>query len=117
MLNAKKLVIIPTYNEVQNIDSLLTQLSYLDLDVLFVDDGSKDGTIEKIEKYQVANSGINIIKRASKMGLGTAYIAGYNWGLERGYEYLMQMDADGSHQVSDLKRMINVLRVIQLWML
>lgn len=106
MLNARKLVIIPTFNEVQNIDSLLTQLSYLDLDVLFVDDGSKDGTIAKIEKYQVANSGIHIIKRASKMGLGTAYIAGYKWGLERGYEYLMQMDADGSHQVSDLKRMI-----------
>jgi dolichol-phosphate mannosyltransferase len=106
MPTAKKLLIIPTYSEVQNIDSLLTQLSYLDLDVLFVDDGSKDGTIEKIEKYQVANSGIHIIKRSKKMGLGTAYIAGYKWGLDRGYEYLMQMDADGSHQVSDLKRMI-----------
>jgi len=109
MPNGKKLVIIPTYNEVQNIDSLLTQISYLGLDVLFVDDGSSDGTIEKIAQYQLSNSGIHILKRSKKMGLGTAYIAGYNWGLIRGYEYLMQMDGDGSHQVSDLARMIEVV--------
>ena len=109
MKKPNKLVIIPTYNEVQNIDALLTQLSYLNLDVLFVDDGSNDGTIAKIESFASTNFEIHILKRSKKMGLGTAYIAGYNWGLIRGYEYLMQMDADGSHQVSDLARMIECI--------
>ena len=100
------LVIIPTYNEAGFIGKLMTDLVELKLDILMVDDGSSDGTIEIAKSIDSKDSQINFLLRNSKQGLGSAYRAGYAWALEKGYERIIQMDADGSHQVSDLKLMI-----------
>jgi len=97
----KILVVIPTYNEAQSIGVLLMQLKDLPVDILVIDDGSPDGT-SKI----VSNFGIEVIERAGKQGLGSAYRTGFAIGIERGYEYIIEMDADGSHQVSDLQTMM-----------
>lgn len=95
------LVVIPTYNESESIADLLNQLQVLDVDVLVIDDGSPDGTAEIIRALKV-----EVIERAGKQGLGSAYRTGFAVGIERGYEYIIEMDADGSHQVSDLKNMM-----------
>lgn len=100
------LVIIPTFNESGYIGKLLTQLFDLNLDILMVDDGSSDGTIEIAKSTDSKDSQINFLLRNSKQGLGSAYRAGYAWAIEKGYERIIQMDGDGSHQVSDLKSML-----------
>ena len=100
------LVIIPTYNEAGFIQKLLTDLFALDLDVLVVDDGSSDGTIDLAKSVATQGSQINFLLRDTKMGLGSAYRAGFAWAIANGYERIIQMDADGSHQVSDLKAML-----------
>ena len=100
------LVIIPTYNEAGFIGKLMTDLVELKLDILIVDDGSSDGTIEIAKSIDSKNSQINFLLRNSKQGLGSAYRAGYAWAIDNGYERIIQMDADGSHQVSDLKLML-----------
>ena len=100
------LVIIPTYNEAGFIGKLMTDLVELKLDILMVDDGSSDGTIEIAKSIDSKNSQINFLLRNSKQGLGSAYRAGYAWAIDNGYERIIQMDGDGSHQVSDLKSML-----------
>jgi len=100
------LVIIPTYNEAGFIGKLMTDLVELKLDILMVDDGSSDGTIEIAKSIDSKNSQINFLFRNSKQGLGSAYRAGYAWAIDNGYERIIQMDGDGSHQVSDLKSML-----------
>jgi dolichol-phosphate mannosyltransferase len=95
------LVVIPTYNEAESIGEILAALKPLDCDVLVIDDGSPDGTA-----HIVRNLGIEVIERAGKQGLGSAYRAGYSLAMDRGYTYIIQMDADGSHQVKDLKKMM-----------
>ena len=100
------LVIIPTYNEAGFIQKLLTDLFALDLDVLVVDDGSSDGTIDLAKSVATQGSQINFLLRDTKMGLGSAYRAGFAWAIANGNERIIQMDADGSHQVSDLKSML-----------
>jgi dolichol-phosphate mannosyltransferase len=95
------LVVIPTYNEAQSIGELLTSLKPLDCDVLVIDDGSPDGTASIIRMH-----GIEVIEREGKQGLGSAYRTGFSIALQRGYTYVIQMDADGSHQVSDLQKMM-----------
>ena len=100
------LVIIPTYNEAGFIGKLMTDLVELKLDILIVDDGSSDGTIEIAKSIDSKDSQINFLLRNSKQGLGSAYRAGYAWAIEKGYERIIQMDGDGSHQVSDLKSML-----------
>ena len=95
------LVVIPTYNEAQSIGELLTSLKTLDCDVLVIDDGSPDGTASIIRTH-----GIEVIEREGKQGLGSAYRTGFSIALQRGYTYVIQMDADGSHQVSDLQKMM-----------
>jgi dolichol-phosphate mannosyltransferase len=95
------LVVIPTYNEAESIGEILAGLKPLDCDVLVIDDGSPDGTA------QIARAlGIEVIERAGKQGLGSAYRAGFTIALERGYTYVIQMDADGSHQIADLEKMM-----------
>ena len=93
----KSLVVIPTYNEAESIAILLNQLAKVDVDVLVIDDGSPDGTAD-ICRAQ----GVEVVERAGKAGLGSAYRAGFAIALDRGYENIIEMDADGSHQVSDL---------------
>lgn len=100
------LVIIPTYNEAGFIQKLLTDLFALNLDILVVDDGSSDGTIDLAKSVETRGNQINFLLRDTKMGLGSAYRAGFAWAVANGYERIIQMDADGSHQVSDLKAML-----------
>jgi dolichol-phosphate mannosyltransferase len=95
------LVVIPTYNEVKSIGEVLDGLKGMDLDVLVIDDGSPDGTADIVRMHHV-----EVIQRESKQGLGSAYRTGFSIGLARGYTYIIQMDADGSHQVKDLKNMM-----------
>jgi len=94
------LVIIPTYNEIENIESIVQTIMRLNIPVhvLVVDDGSPDGTAAVVKNMQVQFSNrIFILERSTKSGLGRAYIAGFKWALERNYEYIAEMDADFSH--------------------
>jgi dolichol-phosphate mannosyltransferase len=96
------LVVIPTYNEAESIGEMLGVLKPMDCDVLVIDDGSPDGTAEIVRGL-----GVEVIERSGKLGLGSAYRTGFSIALERGYSYIIQMDADGSHQVSDLEKMMD----------
>ena len=96
------LVVIPTYNEAESIGEILAALKPLDCDVLVIDDGSPDGTAQIVR-----NLGIEVIEREGKQGLGSAYRTGFSIGLDRGYSYIIQMDADGSHQIADLEKMMD----------
>jgi len=101
----KKLVIIPTYNELENIQKIIAKVFSLEEDfhVLVVDDGSPDGTAEIVKSLQKKYSNrLHIEERKGKLGLGTAYIHGFKWGLNNNYDYLFEMDADFSHNPDDL---------------
>ena len=102
----KYLIIIPTFNEKDNISTVLTQIINLnnDFDILVVDDNSPDGTSDIVEEFILLNSNINIIKRKNKGGLGSAYIDGFKWSINNNYNYVMQIDADLSHNPKDLIR-------------
>ncbi len=103
--NSDSVVIIPTYNEKENIEKILHAVLGLEhqFDILVIDDNSPDGTATIVESLIDENPGrIHILKRAGKLGLGTAYIAGFKWALQHGYEYIIEMDADFSHNPNDL---------------
>jgi dolichol-phosphate mannosyltransferase len=104
----KRLIIIPTYNELANAPILIERIfkHIANSHILIIDDGSPDKTGEKIKEIQRRYPGLFLLERASKSGLGSAYRTGFAWGLERGYEELIEMDADLSHRVRDLKKMI-----------
>lgn len=106
------LVIMPTYNERENLPVIAKAVLEQDprLDLLVVDDNSPDGTGELGDELAATNERINVIHRPEKMGLGTAYIAGFKWALERSYEYVFEMDADHSH---DPRYLSDFLQVIQ----
>lgn len=102
------LVVIPTYNEKENIEAILRKVFSLShpFHVLIVDDGSPDGTAEIVQHMQGEYSGkLHLLQRKGKQGLGTAYLAGFQWGLDRDYEYFFEMDADFSHNPEDLVRL------------
>ena len=102
------LVVIPTYNEIENIEPLLRDIILLqrDFDILVVDDNSPDGTSALVEKLiKEYPDSIFLLKRTSKLGLGTAYIAGFKWALKRHYDFIFEMDADFSHNPNDLLRL------------
>ena len=106
----KKLVIIPTYNELENIQKIIAKVFSLegDFHVLVVDDGSPDGTAEIVKSLQKKYSNrLHIEERKGKLGLGTAYIHGFKWGLKHNYDYLFEMDADFSHNPDDLIKLYN----------
>ena len=98
-MSERALVIIPTFNERENIERLIERVLVQDgrIDVLVVDDGSPDGTGDVVDGLAAQNSRVHIEHREKKMGLGTAYIHGFRWALARDYEYIMEMDADFSH--------------------
>lgn len=110
----KILLIIPTYNEKQNISSLLDEIeketSKFDLSILIVDDSSNDGTIESVENKRKLYKNINTLKRPEKLGLASAYIDGIKYGIENGFEYFIEMDADFSHNPKYLPTMIEKLK-------
>lgn len=103
------LVIIPTYNEVENLPLIIGRVreSNPDVDILVIDDNSPDGTGDKADEMAAEDSHVNVIHREEKTGLLGAYTAGFNWGLERGYNVLCQMDADGSHAPEQLPRLLS----------
>ena len=104
----KRLVIIPTFNESENIKVLVPRIfKYIpNTSVLVVDDGSPDGTSEVVKSLQKSFPGLYLEQRSQKSGLGSAYRFGFKWGLERDFEELIEMDADMSHRVRDLSKMI-----------
>lgn len=102
-------VIIPTYNEKANIERMIRKVFSLEkpFDILIIDDGSPDGTGAIVQQLMDTEFGgkLHLLSRKGKLGLGTAYIAGFNWSLEKGYEYIFEMDADFSHNPDDLLRL------------
>ncbi len=111
-MSTKKLVIIPTYNEKENIEAIIRKVfSLLDFHILIVEDNSPDGTAKIVKNLQEEFSEkLHIIERKGKLGLGTAYIAGFRWALENGYEYIFEMDADFSHNPEDLLRLLEACK-------
>ncbi len=104
-----RLIIVPTYNELSNAPLLIRRIfkQIPNSDVLVVDDGSPDKTGDAIRELQQEFPTLQLLERKTKLGLGSAYRLGFAWGLERGYEELIEMDADLSHRVRDLKKMID----------
>jgi len=104
----KTLVIIPTYNELETLkEQVLGVRKYApEVDILIADDNSPDGTGELADQLAEQNNQIYVLHRAGKQGLGDAYVAGFKWGLSRGYELLCEMDADGSHRPKDFPRLL-----------
>src|SRR4051812_27109226 len=104
---SKNLVIIPTYNEIENIDRMVRAVFALprDFDLLIVDDGSPDGTAEHVKKLQKEFNLLHLQERKGKLGLGTAYIHGFKWALAHDFEYIFEMDCDFSHDPADLVRL------------
>ena len=104
----KRVVIIPTYNECENVARMTDKVMSLemDFDILYVDDGSPDGTANIIrEKIAEYGDRVHVVERSGKLGLGTAYIAGFKWALEHGYDQIFEMDCDFSHNPDDLLRL------------
>ncbi len=102
----KILVVIPTYNESENIEKLIQELKSLEHHIMIVDDNSPDGTSEIVENLKEKNNNLYLIKRESKLGLGSAYRDGFKAAMNMGYEFFVEMDADFSHQTIDLVEMI-----------
>jgi len=108
----KALVIIPTYNELDNIEKLLEQVLSKDdnLEVLIVDDNSPDGTALRVKFMQSSQPRIHLLERPGKLGLGSAYVAGFKYALARDYEFIMEMDADFSHNPNDIPRLLEMAK-------
>lgn len=105
------MVIIPTYNEAENILPVLEQVRPLGVHALVIDDGSPDDTAGCVRRFMEAHPGrVTLVERRGKLGLGTAYIRGFRWALEHGYTYICEMDADLSHNPTDLPRLIEPAR-------
>ena len=103
------IIIIPTYNEKENIEAIIRAVTSLEkaFDVLVIDDGSPDGTADIVKNLMADEfkDRVNLVQRTGKQGLGTAYICGFKWALDHGYDYIFEMDADFSHAPSDLPRL------------
>lgn len=107
---SKNLVIIPTYNEIENIEKMVRTVFSLerDFELLIVDDGSPDGTAKKVKELQNEYAQkLHIEERKGKLGLGTAYIHGFKWAIARGYDFIFEMDCDFSHNPNDLIRLLD----------
>lgn len=109
----RKLVIIPTYNEIENIEAIIRKVLSMEgaYSILIIDDGSPDGTSAKVKELQSEfRDNLFLIERSGKLGLGTAYLTGFKWALEQGYDYIFEMDADFSHNPDDLPRLYEACR-------
>lgn len=112
-MSDRKIVIIPTYNEKENIERIIRKVFSLDggYEILIIDDGSPDGTAAIVKSLQKEfPDRLNLIERAGKLGLGTAYITGFKWALSQGYDYIFEMDADFSHDPDDLPRLLEACK-------
>lgn len=107
---SKNLVVVPTYNEIENIEALVRKVMSLEpsFDLLIIEDNSPDGTADKVKELQnLFNGRLHMIQRTGKLGLGTAYIEGFKYGILHEYDYICEMDADFSHNPDDLIRLLN----------
>jgi dolichol-phosphate mannosyltransferase len=106
---SRVIIVMPTYNERQNVEIMAGRIreSTPDVDVLVVDDNSPDGTGDLADKIAEGDSHVHVMHRTEKAGLGRAYIAGFTWALERGYDAVIEMDADGSHRPEDLPKLLS----------
>lgn len=106
------IVIIPTFNEAHNISRMIDQIQSMEkgIDVLVIDDGSPDGTADIVRAKMEEYDSVFLIEREGKLGLGTAYVTGFKYALERGYTYICEMDADFSHNPEDLPRLIEKVK-------
>ncbi len=104
----RAVIIVPTYNERDNVRAVVERFlePIADSEILFVDDNSPDGTGQLIDEIAAANSRVHVLHRAGKLGLGTAYIAGFRWALEQHYDYVLEMDADFSHDPRHLPALV-----------
>jgi dolichol-phosphate mannosyltransferase len=107
----RRLVVIPTYNEAESIEALLNSIfdTVYGCQVLVIDDGSPDKTAEICKKLREKHQHLHLMERSEKTGLGSAYRDGFSWALDREFDEIIEMDADGSHQVADLMRMIDAV--------
>ncbi|MEE9448982.1 MAG: polyprenol monophosphomannose synthase [Ignavibacteriaceae bacterium] len=112
MAEKKSIVIIPTFNEMENIPKLIPEVLSKDegIEILVVDDSSPDGTAAYVENLMQGNDKIHLIKRDYKMGLGTAYITGFKYALERSFDYIFEMDADFSHDPKEIVIFLNEIK-------
>ncbi|MEO0096569.1 MAG: polyprenol monophosphomannose synthase [candidate division WOR-3 bacterium] len=112
----KTLIIFPTYNEAENIKDIINTVLDIssDIDVLVIDDNSPDKTYEIVESMAKENKRINLIKREKKLGLGTAYVLGFKYAIEKGYDYCFEMDADFSHSPHDIPRFLALMNEYDL---
>lgn len=112
-MSHRKLVIVPTYNELENISDMVQTVMELEgnFELLIIDDGSPDGTAEVVKGLQKSFEGrLHLMERARKLGLGTAYIAGFRWALKRDYDFIFEMDCDFSHDPKDLIRLYEAVK-------
>ena len=111
-MSERILVVVPTYNEMDNLPKMVTRLLGLPdgVEILVVDDGSPDGTGQWVERTSATEPRLHILSRKAKNGLGRAYVAGFNWALEKGYDLVIQMDADFSHSPEDIPKLIAGIR-------
>jgi len=108
---ARVIIVMPTYNERQNLEIMVGRIreAVPDADLLVVDDNSPDGTGDLADKLAESDRHVQVMHRTEKAGLGRAYVAGFGWALERGYDVIVEMDADGSHRPEDLPRLLAAL--------
>ena len=111
MNDKKTLIIIPTFNEIENIGNMIKEISSIDqpIDILVVDDNSPDGTGAHIKDLQKTFSNLHLLEREGKLGLGTAYVAGFKFALQNGYEFIFEMDADFSHDPKEIPKFLTVI--------
>lgn len=112
MADKKSLVIIPTFNELDNLPKMIPSVLNQDesIDVLIVDDNSPDGTADFVKDQQKTNNRIKLLSREKKLGLGTAYIAGFKYAIQNNYDYVFEMDADFSHDPSEIPNFLNAIK-------
>ncbi len=113
----KAIVVIPTYNEAQNIELLIDRLLFQgirSLDILVVDDNSPDGTAEIVANIAQCETNVFLLKRPGKAGLGTAYVAGFKYAIERDYDYIIEMDADFSHDPDEIPNLLDAMKYYDL---
>ena len=107
----RALIVIPTYNEAENLEALVSAIQTLDagFEILIIDDSSPDGTGEIADRLSRELTGLYVLHRSGKMGLGTAYVEGFGWAMERGYDCVLEMDCDFSHDPSYLPRFLEAI--------
>jgi len=112
MSSENKLIIIPTYNEIENIEKLIKDIIMIDhtLDILIVDDNSPDGTGKLVEKLKEEYNNLILIHREGKLGLGTAYVTGFKYALQNGYSIIFEMDADFSHDPNEIPNFLKAIK-------